>query len=128
MTNQPFSFEIPWRGKPKPRPRFTSDTEHKAYNPDDYMAWKENIAELMLVKGLPSAHGKVRLDLLFRSENVNVRVIPIIGDRQRAKYVMADIDNLSGGIMDALQDAGTIGNDRNVLELHATIDKRTKEK
>jgi Holliday junction resolvase RusA-like endonuclease len=69
----------------------------------------------------------VRLDLLFRSENVNVRVIPIIGDRERAMYVTADIDNLSGGIMDALQGAGTIDNDRNVLELHATIDKRTKE-
>jgi Holliday junction resolvase RusA-like endonuclease len=124
MTDLPFSFELPWRGKPKPRPRFSSSTEHKAYNPAEYTEWKNDIAQLVLMKGLPSVHGKVRLDLLFRSESVNVRVIPVLGEYERAMYVTADIDNLSGGIMDALETAGTFDNDRDVMELRASIQRR----
>ena len=125
MSDQlPYSFELPWRGKPKPRPRFSSTSSHKAYNPAEYTDWKEDIAEFVDLSGVPSVHGPCRLDLLFRSQNVNVRVIPIIGERRRAMYVTADIDNLSGGIMDALQDAMILDNDRDVYELRAVIEER----
>jgi Holliday junction resolvase RusA-like endonuclease len=119
----PRSFVLPWRAIPKPRPRVTRGGQH-TYNPSEYTEWKEAVAEWAVWKGIPSLHGQCRLDLTFGSETVHVRMIPVVGDRQRALYVTGDIDNLSGGVMDALQDADVLDNDRDVIELRSVIAER----
>ena len=42
-----------------------------------------------------------------------------IMDSDRPRFGQSDIDNLAGGVLDALQDGGLIMNDNKVVELHA---------
>lgn len=122
VLRQPWSFEIPWRGIPKPRPQVT---ENGVYNPAHYTEWKDNIKELLSHHRV-AFEGPVSLDLLFTEKSVHVRVIPVVENFQRDKWVKGDLDNLAGGVMDALQDAGLIDNDRDVVQLHAGIKNRVE--
>jgi len=112
-------IRIPLRGKPKPRPRVTS---HGTYMDKDYMEWRENVV-LELHQQLnpnfdqPPIKGSLRLIARFGSDFMDIQLLKV--DEVRAKHVRADIDNLLGGIMDALQDAGVIVNDAQIVAVEA---------
>jgi len=65
----------------------------------------------------------VRLDVVFGTDYIDFQLYPMV-DHVRPKHVRADLDNLAGGLMDALQDAETIKNDELIRELHIWIPKR----
>lgn len=120
MTDDQFRCTLPWPGKPKARPIVTKNGTHM---PDDYVEWKENVAEyLRYFPGM--IEGPVMIELEFSEKKVNVSVIPVVGEFQRDKHVRGDLDNLIGGVMDAMQDAGTIVNDSQVVAVRASIRNR----
>ena len=112
-------LELPWQGLPKPRPRVT---KHGTYNPKDYTSWKTDIAELVALTVKNQHTGRVKVGMVFRRDSVTVT----IEDTDNERFGRADIDNLSGGILDALQEAGIIVNDRNVTVLTGRFDNEEK--
>ena len=106
------SYELPWVAMPKPRPRVT---KHGTYNARPYTDWKNDIGEYLNIKYDEGVEGPVDMGLIFEPERTIVRVTP----SQVKRFGRADIDNMSGGVMDAFQDAGFIDNDRNVVMLYA---------
>lgn len=92
--------------------------------PPDYREWKAMVKGFIAASRKEVVEGKCRIEMVFREKDVAIRVIPVIEDWQRAKGIRGDIDNLVGGVLDAMQDAGMIDDDRNVIEVHALIQKR----
>lgn len=125
ILTEPYIINLPWPGKPKPRPRVTTNErgESHTYNPAEYTEWKQNIVEL-LAHHKVAVEGKCKLEILFTEKDVHVRVIPITYEFERDKHVTADLDNLCGGVMDALENAGVLENDRDVVALNAQIRNR----
>jgi Holliday junction resolvase RusA-like endonuclease len=105
-------------GKPKARPRVTSRGTHM---PPDYTEWIESAAlELALRAGTQQfGEQQVSIGTVFASDHVRIRIEPM--DLPRPKYVRGDIDNLAGGILDALVKAAIIDDDRQVHELFASM-------
>jgi Holliday junction resolvase RusA-like endonuclease len=91
--------------------------------PAKYVDWKEEFATRMAAVAAPSApiDVPVHLYLSFESDAIGINMKPIPA-ATRPKYMRTqDIDNLSGGVMDAMQDAGVIDNDLLVYELSARV-------
>ena len=114
-------LRLPLRGVPKPRPRVT---ERGTYNDKRYTTWKLVVADELRALGVTNQIvAPVRLDAVFGTDYIDFQLFPLI-DHIRPKHVRADVDNLSGGLMDALQDAGTIANDELIRELHIWMPNR----
>ena len=117
-----WTVTLPVRGRAKARPRVT---RHGTYMPADYMRWRRETAMLVKASGMPEQFtGPVQLTVLFDSDSMHIHVQELEG-LVRPKHVRADVDNLVGAVMDMLQDAGVIANDRLVLavEAYATIEE-----
>jgi len=66
----------------------------------------------------------LRLEAGFGTDYIDFQLFPLDADHQRPKWVTADIDNLVGGFMDALQDHGLIANDKLIVEAELWIPTR----
>ena len=118
------TFSLPWRTIPKPRPQVTRYGTHM---PKEYMEWKEMIGQFIAVSRIESAiEGPVMCQFEFDTDTTRVAVIPLELEYPRALHVKGDIDNLSGGVMDALQDGGVFTNDSQVVKLEAVITRRSE--
>jgi Holliday junction resolvase RusA-like endonuclease len=109
------TVRLPWAGKSKPRPRVT---KHGTYNDPEYTEWKENVS-LVMGSMMHQVDGKVRLGLTFNKDSVDL----VLVETERKRFGRNDIDNLAGGIMDALQESGVIDNDSQVVYLTAQFGK-----
>ena len=98
---------IPYPAQPKARPRVTS---RGTYMPKPYTVWKENVATVMGLRMKPLT-GRVAVSMVFHSDYFTVSV----NKTEKERFGRADIDNMIGGVLDALQDAGVIENDRDVV-------------
>lgn len=114
---------VPVRAVPKERPQVGS---HGAYYTDRYTSFRKAVAEHLAIGGdLPTGLSvPLSLELSFGSEGFQVQLRRVVGwnsgsDVRRPKHVRGDIDNLTGGVMDALQDAGVVADDKWVMETHA---------
>jgi hypothetical protein len=93
--------------------------------PPDYMQWKENVGVELLRLGRSTGvvgdgiAGNLRMITRFGSDFMELQLIRV--EHVRAKHVRGDIDNLNGGLMDALQDAGVIVNDAQIIGLESTL-------
>lgn len=113
-------FIIPWSGIPKPRPRVT---ENGTYMPKRYTDWKENVAEWAALAKIPKHDGPLAVNLRFNKGEVVVEIEYMPDDEVR-NGVQGDIDNLAGGTYDALQDAGIIENDKQIIWAFTEIEMR----
>ena len=125
-------IQIPFTGQPKPRPRVVAGGH--AYMPTHYTEWKEAIAANLQTQGLVGGSGyiyqgeqitqPVKLYARFSSDTIGLQLVavPIV----RPKYVRGDLDNLVGGLMDALQDAGILSNDSLVVSIDAEVGPDTE--
>ena len=115
---------LPIRGKPKARPRV--GVNNKPFMPPKYMAWKKELAAELELQGLASLHlsNSMSLEVIFATEGMWVQLREI-KNFQRATHVRADVDNLIGGLMDGLQDAGVIENDELIVEVHGWLEQRS---
>ena len=114
---------LPVRGKPKARPRV--GVGNKPFMPPKYMAWKQELAAELERLGLTSLQlsNSMSLDVVFGTDGMWIQLREL-RDFKRAKHVRADIDNLIGGLMDGMQDAGVIENDDLIVETHGWIQPR----
>ena len=104
--------ELPAMAKPRARV-----TRRGTYMPKEYREWKEDVGWLvktaMRQQNIDPLTSRVyvRLDL---SKN---GFLLVLEESSLKRFGSADIDNLAGGVLDALQDAEVIANDRDVVKL-----------
>lgn len=101
-------IEIEPKGKARPR---VTKTGH-AFMPPEYMQWKQKLGLLMLAhrhKATLPITEPIRICTTFYTPTGNCR---------------SDIDNAHAAVLDALQDAGWINNDRQVRAGFYAIEKR----
>ena len=114
-------IRIPVRGIPKPRPRVTKRGTH---NPDEYTDWKNIVAAetRKLLGPRPPLEGPLFMGITWASDSMYVVLAPIYGEVQRPKHMRrSDVDNLSGGVMDALQQARVYRDDKQIWQLEARV-------
>lgn len=95
--------------------------------PKDYTQWKSNVVEYLdLMASTSNSHfdGPVEINCTFYEEGALVSISAVEEEYQRAKHVRGDIDNLVGGIMDALQESTLIDNDSQVVRITAKVVNR----
>lgn len=110
-----FSMTLPWKGKPKARPRVTSNG---TFMPKLYTEWKEAIAEYVkLDPKSTELEGPLSLVVEFRPKEIMF----LISESDTDRHGQGDIDNLLGGLMDALEDAGVYKNDSQVQRVLVEI-------
>ncbi len=105
-----FTVQMPAKSKARPRV-----DRGKAHMPKEYSKWKRDFAWLarQAMKGKQFV-GNVDVIMTFHKDHVNITIM----DSERPRFGQSDIDNLAGGVLDALQDGGLIVNDNKVVELH----------
>ena len=113
-------FTLPWAGIPKPRPRVTANG---TFMPKRYTDWKDAVAEWVALNKIPSHDGPLAINLRFSRDGVHVE-IEYMPDDMKRDGVQGDIDNLAGGVYDALQDAGIIENDKQIIWAYTEIDMK----
>jgi len=110
-------MKIPMKAVPKARPRGKGK---QFYMPKDYMAAKEEFAELLKNLRVPTNDfsGAVSLEVVFGSDAMWVQIVPVAVLKPKGMR-RSDLDNLVGFVMDALQDADVIKNDSQVVSIAA---------
>ena len=118
-------IRIPFRGKPKPRPRVDRKATH---NPTEYTEWKQDVVDFLARQALARAETPidfpVQLRVSFTSDSIYFQLYELESVK-RPKHVRADLDNLVGGLMDALQEAGVVVDDRWILDLEVADSEET---
>lgn len=106
-------IRLPIRGMPKARPIVTG---RNTFMPPDYTAWKEQVIVELQAQGvlLPNYDVPRALKAMFGTDYIEFQLFPLEG-HVRAKHVKGDIDNLTGGLMDALEQGDVIKNDRLIV-------------
>jgi len=119
-TRWPDLLWLPMRPTTKKRPVVT---RNGTYMPPDYVAWKEELATYLVEHGVAGAgiDHPVKLFVQFESNRIGMQLVPL-HNAVRPKYLgTMDIDNMVGAVMDGLQDADVIDNDRLVYELESKV-------
>lgn len=97
----------------KQRPRFGS----RVFMPLEYVDWKSDFGRLFISNVLADG-GKIGvIDGRFR---LSMRVQTPSGKSR------SDLDNIVGAVLDSLQDAGIVANDRNCVQISASLEKSGK--
>lgn len=114
---------IPVPVVPKERPKVGN---RGVYYSKRYTDFREAVVEdLSRRKGIPHAlEIPLSLEASFASGGFWLQLRPLVdsssgSDIRRPKKVRGDIDNLIGGVADAIQDAGIVANDSWFFETHA---------
>lgn len=106
-------IRIPYPAKPKARPRVTS---RGTYMPKAYTEWKKAVGMIMALRMKPLT-GRVQVSMVFHSDHFTISV----NKTEKERHGRADLDNLIGGVLDALVDAGVIEDDRDVVWLEGVF-------
>jgi len=87
--------------------------------PKDYSKWKDDFAWLarQAMKGKQFI-GNVNVTMKFHKDRVDITIT----DSERKRFGRSDIDNLCGGVLDALELGGLIVNDNKVVDLHGMFE------
>ena len=110
---------LPGRVVPKARPRFDPRTQ-RAYTDPKYRDWLDMASDVVaLTLRKPMMGGPLLLRAAFTSAGVEV----VIADATPVEWkgTRGDLDNLTGSVMDALQQGGAIVNDRDIIKLETWI-------
>ena len=106
--------------EPKARPRVTK-TGH-AYMPKKYAEWKSGLATIVgsrfRAEGNRPLEGPLKLEVDITKGVWGFRLTEL---ESKERFGRADLDNLVGGVMDMLQDAGVIKNDSQIEAIAATF-------
>ena len=112
--------------KPKARPN-VNFSKGIVYMPPAYEEWRENmVAELLtsVVPRGPTPDGPMFLECRFGRDFTDFQIYK--ADVDRPTGVRGDLDNLLGGFMETLQDAGIIINDSQIIQASTQLWTREK--
>ena len=87
--------------------------------PKEYMEWKEAISDFLRLQKLPTMTGSCSLVVKFYKDRIEL----MMAESDQSRFGKSDIDNLLGGLMDALEDAGIYKNDIQVQRVLVEIVK-----
>ena len=113
--------------KPKARPN-VNFTQGIVYMPQDYEDWRQDMLREFVARGLtkgPSLTMPLRLDVNFGRDFTEFQLYP--SPIERPTGIRGDIDNLLGGFMETLQDAGIIVNDSQITQIRSQLWKDTDD-
>ena len=106
---------IPGRVVPKARPRF-DPRSGRAYTEPKYRDWLSMASDVVaLTLRKPMMNGPLLLRTAFTPSGVEVAVMDCAPVEYKGRR--ADLDNLTGAVMDALQQGGAIANDRDIVKI-----------
>lgn len=124
MTREIHSFEIEILGKPIVWARTTTTPEGKQVTPTRYRAWKRDAAEVLQAgAAYRTFSGEVNVDIELHPDRVTVAVQALDDEDQRraGTGIQGDVDNYAKAVLDALQYAGVLNDDRDVAQLTIRI-------
>jgi len=123
--NYPGMIRIPLTGKSKPRPAVSNK---RAYMPKEYMEWKVAVGQALKELKVPADEyeGAVALEVIFGRYDMWVQVVPV-NDTKPKGLKRNDIDNLVGGVMDALENYGIYKNDAQVVSLDVMFEQEVDD-
>jgi Holliday junction resolvase RusA-like endonuclease len=114
-------LHVPIPPKSKARPRVTM---RGTFMPKDYMDWKKRVRDFIKqsVGLVHFGRGPLSMSLVLYKTSFHLTIESIADDHV---YLRGDVDNMAGGIMDAIQAAkgetGLYDNDSQVRELHVRV-------
>ena len=125
MRDMPGMIRIPLKGKSKPRPRVT---KNGTFMSKPYMQWKKDVASCLteLKVSMNNFDGPVALEVVFGSTDMWVQVVPVSVERPKG-LKRNDLDNLVGGLADALQDCEVIKDDVQIVVIDATFHQEDEQ-
>jgi len=103
-------------GPPKPYTRARTKGNY-VYLPSDYREWRQQASAQLREQGTPLGAVPVAVGTIVYADRIIVTVEPVAPNRP--KGVRGDLDNYVKAVLDALTDANTIDNDRQVVTLIA---------
>jgi Holliday junction resolvase RusA-like endonuclease len=115
---------IPVRAVPKERPQVG---KKGAYYTERYLTFRQEVARELKAAKIKQMEidYPVSIEAQFRSGGFHMQIRPIVGWEnytiERPTHVRGDVDNMLGGVMDALQDYGLLHDDKHVLESHVRV-------
>jgi len=107
---------------PAARPRVVGG---HAYTPARYESWKQEASWRLHTQTSARYDGPVSVTVVVRRDRVEIELDETADTRP--KGLRGDLDNYVKGVLDALQDAGIIRDDRQVHELHATFEEESHD-
>ena len=106
---------IPGRVVPKARPRF-DPRSGRAYTPKGYAEWLDMASTTVaLTLRKPGMGGPLLLRTAFSPAGVEVAVMDCAPVEYKGRR--GDLDNMTGSVMDALEQGGAIENDRDIVRI-----------
>jgi Holliday junction resolvase RusA-like endonuclease len=108
---------------PKARPRL-DPKRGRGYTEPRYRDWLDTAIQQVAMQCTRSSEhtGPLRVDTVIGKDGTTV--ILTESELQRPTGVQGDIDNISGSLLDALQQGGAIANDKLVVALSAQFERR----
>jgi Holliday junction resolvase RusA-like endonuclease len=112
-----YTFTVPFKPAGKERPRFANG---RTYMPPKYVKWKTDFFRHC-----------IRLDQPHRRIHLTGNLIFTVVFKSKTGKIRPDLDNAVGSILDSIQDEGgrlgLISNDRQIVEIHASIAKSSRD-
>ena len=112
---------IPLATKPKARPN-VNFAQGIVYMPPKYEEWRQHMLRELVAQGLtkgPPLTMPLRLDVNFGRDFTEFQLYP--SPIERPTGIRGDLDNLLGGFMETLQDAGVIVNDSQITQIRSQL-------
>ena len=96
--------------------------------PAEYTQWKHDVSDALVDQGIVAPYfvDPMKLKAVFGTDYIEFQLFPLEGHR-RVRHVTADIDNLAGGLMDALEQGQVIENDKLIVRLDARVAGRIRD-
>lgn len=97
------------------------DTDGRRLNPVRYRRWKSDaVTAIQVAAGLRSFTGEVAVDIDLHPDRVEIKIGQVLS-RRAGSGIQGDVDNYAKAVLDAIQEAGVIANDRDVTVMMVRI-------
>lgn len=97
------------------------DTGGRRLNPARYRRWKSDaVIALQVAAGMRSFAGEIDVDIILHPDRVEIS-IDETETRRPGTGIRGDVDNYAKAVLDAIQAAGVIANDRDVTVMTVRI-------
>ena len=118
-TDELIRMELATMPKARPNVNFTQGI---VYMPKEYEDWRQTMLSELVAQGLTRGAAltmPLRLDVNFGKDFTEWQVYP--APFERPAGIRGDLDNLLGGFMETLQDAGVIENDSQFVQVRSQL-------
>lgn len=121
-------LEVEVEGRPVTWKRTASGRGGRRYNPKEYQDWKDRAAVRFAAGAqLRKMKGDVAVAVEVFGDRVEVRASALDESRRAGTGLRGDVDNYAKAVLDALQAAGVLRDDVQVVDLRVRIRPEVSE-